>query len=402
MAHSGGGGLLVLLGGLDLVVDSEVWHGVVHWVLVGLGVEVLVAAGGGADWVASHVSLHGNSCLLRWLLLRGNYVWVDIVSAVDWLWKLPLTMLLLLILHVLQGVLDVVIHSEIWHWVVDWVALWVSLPVLPLASRGWANWIALLGGLLWLSSWLGLGESWLLGSGGNWLWDSPLSVLGLQVLHMLNRCLNIVVHAEVWNWIINWVVRSCWLHNRLSLALIGSASWNRLGLLLLWLLIWGASLGSNITTILSVVSLNMGWNVPSVDSTALLALERVASWDGLGRLLGKAIVVVANWSLDGWNAHAIILTLIFASRIVSWLLVWSASLSHVNSPIVVLGILGWNIPSLGGWTLMALIGGAGWNRLGLDWSADLGSDVTTVLTVVSLNMSWDIPSIDGATVLALE
>ena len=69
----------VILGVLDVVVDAEVGNWVVHGVSFELGVLVLGATGGGADWVVLKikVSVHGQSSLLWWsgnLLCSGESV----------------------------------------------------------------------------------------------------------------------------------------------------------------------------------------------------------------------------------------------------------------------------------------------------------------------------------------
>ena len=60
--------------------------------------------------------------------------------------------------------------------------------------------------------------------------------------------------------------------------------------------------------------------------------------------------------------------------------------------------VGWNVPGIDGAALLALEGVASWNRLG----TLLGSDISSILTVVGLNMSWDIPGVNSTAVLALE
>ena len=108
-----------------------------------------------------------------------------------------------------------------------------------------------------------------------------------------------------------------------------------------------------------MVSLDVGWNIPGVNSTALLTLERSAGWDGLSTLLGSDVTTV--FSMVSLN-------------------------------------VGWNIPGIDGAALLALEGVASWNRLG----ALLGSDVSSILTVVGLNVSWDVPGVNSTAVLALE
>ena len=66
----------VSLGGLDVVINSEVGDWVVHWICLQFWVLVLGASSRRADWVIFHVqvSRHSQGLLGCWLLLSGQSV----------------------------------------------------------------------------------------------------------------------------------------------------------------------------------------------------------------------------------------------------------------------------------------------------------------------------------------
>ena len=113
----------------------------------------------------------------------------------------------------------------------------------------------------------------------------------------------------VWvhEWLVNWL---SWgnlifaLHDRVGLALKRGAVWDR------FLLIWLIDLGSDITSILAMVGLNVSWDVPSINCATLLALKRGASWDGFGSLgLLSKLVWVDEWLVDWFDWGDLILSL---------------------------------------------------------------------------------------------
>lgn len=144
----------VVLGVHDLVVDSEVWHWIVHGISLEDWVLVLSASGRGADWVIllMDISAHSKSRFLGWSdgLLGCGKSNVEDLSIVGWLirlgcvpwWESPCSVSSLSILKVFERVNHIFIHSIIWDLVVNWV--W----------KGWSRFIGFVVSLLF-----GSGES---------------------------------------------------------------------------------------------------------------------------------------------------------------------------------------------------------------------------------------------------
>ena len=114
-----------------------------------------------------------------------------------------------------------------------------------------------------------------------------------------------LIWVDEWlvNWL-NWGDLILALHDRVGLALKRGAVWDR------FLLIWLIDLGSDITSILAMVGLNVSWDVPGINSATLLALKRGASWNGLGSLgLLSKLVWVDEWLVDWFDWGDLVLSL---------------------------------------------------------------------------------------------
>ena len=162
LAHSLFGSLEVGLGVNDVSIEGHiVWIWVVDGVvLLLLGLEFIASRA----W-APRVALHLNetwevpsaesrlsiflmplrvddvAVKLRSEIVESGLGWVDR----GWLLELEVPMVLplgLSDLKAVEGVVDVAVSAEVWHWVVHWVELLLGMLVLSASSRG-ADWITL-------------------------------------------------------------------------------------------------------------------------------------------------------------------------------------------------------------------------------------------------------------------
>ena len=141
----------------DISVNTEVWHCIVDlvtkWLLL---VLVLSATGRRADWIGLRLflgldlevviwvqfPLAMNTLLRMQVTKRVNNIWVNwlvniVFNWIFWFILLPLppmTKLLLGKVKTLEVLVDQVISSEVWHWIVDLVAKTLGLVLVLSAT----------------------------------------------------------------------------------------------------------------------------------------------------------------------------------------------------------------------------------------------------------------------------
>jgi len=101
------------------------------------------------------------------------------------------------------GLNDVVVGSEVGHWIVDLISERLLLMEVLNATSGRADWVRLKLELLVILGMLffELGEPLI-------SWQVPLTVLGLLILQVLKGVLNVPIATEVWYGVVSWWV--CW------------------------------------------------------------------------------------------------------------------------------------------------------------------------------------------------
>jgi hypothetical protein len=195
------------------VVHTEVWDEVVLWMLIHISLEL---GWGCSLGLASYGSTSWDGLLFGKSITELS-IWEELWEGI--LWYNPL---------VLQGCLgilevslrsdNIVVHTEVWDEVVLWMLIHISLELgwgsgLSLASNRSACWDGLLfsKSITELSIWEKLWEGI--------LWNNPLVLQGfLGITEVVLGGDDIVIHTEVWDEIIFWML----IHISLELGWSGS------------------------------------------------------------------------------------------------------------------------------------------------------------------------------------